>query len=689
MATTANTSKLQVTALDFDSIKSNLLTFLQSQTQFQDFDFTGAALNSLVDLLAYNTHYNALYLNLVANEMFLDTAVLRSTVVSHAKALGYTPRSTTSPQATVNVSITPAITDNTSILTLPRFSQFSSDSLNGTSYNYVTLDDQTVTVDGGTFDFTDVQIAEGAPTVVTFLVDSQTNPNQMFPITSANVDTSTLQIIVQTSQTDTTKQTFTLATDLTQIDANATVYFLEEGANASYQIYFGDGVIGQALQDGNILVASYITTSGNASNGLEGFSLQTNLLSGSTANVTTVNPSAGGSPIETVASIKFTAPKAYVAQNRAVTTNDYVALINKNFPFFDAVTVWGGETQVPPVYGTVFVSGKPKNGFGVTVQQQQLLIKNIIDPISVLTVTPVFVNADFNFLNFAFDVDFDSTQTLLTETQIEAEIIAATRNFANLNFNTFNSTFRLSRLLTAVDSADNSILGSDCSILIQKQLVPALGVSQTYVMNTSVQLLPGTPSAHLFSTPSFTINDAGGVPRQAFIEETPNSFSGLNNIAIINPGTGYSSAPTLTIDGDGTGGNAIATIVNGVVNSVTIDDEGSEYTTASVTANGGGGIGATFSVILQGQFGTLRTFYFDQNNNKVILNTNAGTIDYINGIITLTNFAPIAINNQFNQLNIYVPPAALSFSSTRNIILTLNPNDQNAVTVNLNDESSN
>jgi hypothetical protein len=688
MGTTANTNKLQVTSLDFDSYKQGLISYLSSQSQFADYDFTGSAFNVLLDLLAYNAHYQALYLNLVSNEMFLDTAVLRSTVVSHAKALGYTPRSITSPQATVNVSITPAATDNTSILTLPRFSQFSSDSLNGTSYNYVTLDDQTVTIDGGTFNFTEVQIAEGQPVVKTFLVDSSTNPNQMFPITDANVDTSTFQVIVQASQTNTTKQTFVLATDLTSIDANATVYFLEEGANASYNIYFGDGVIGQALQDGNILVVSYIITAGDASNGLDGFSLQSSVLSGSTSNVSTVNPSAGGSALETVASIKFTAPKAYVAQNRAVTVNDYVALINKNYPYFDAVTVWGGETETPPVYGTVFISGKPKNGYGITVAQQQYIIQNVIAPISVLTVKPVFVLPDYNYLNFAFDVDYDSNQTQLTESEVIGEITSAVENFANLNFNTFNSVFRLSRLLSAVDAADNSILGSDCSILIQKQITPALGVSQTYQMNTGIQLLPGTPAAHLYSSPSFTINDAGGVPRSAFIEETPNSYSGLNNINIVDPGSGYSRAPTLTITGDGVGGNAYATIVNGQVNSVIIDNPGSEYTTATVTANGGGGLGAEFSVILQGQYGVLRTYYYDQNNNKVILNANAGSIDYINGIIVLSNFAPIAINNQFGQLNLYVPPKALSFSSSRNIILTLNPDDQNAVTVTMNDESA-
>lgn len=687
MSVTANTSKLQLTSLDFDSIKQNLITFLQSQSQFQDYDFTGSAFNVLIDLLAYNTHYNAIYLNLVANEMFLDTAVLRSTVVSHAKALGYTPRSAVSAQATVNVAVTRSNTDNTSILTLPRFSQFSSDALDGTSYNFVTLDDTTTGVNGNTFFFNNVQIAEGAPVVKTFITDGSTNPTGNFNIVDANVDTASFQVIVQTSQVNTFKTYFNLATDLTQVDANANVYFVEEGANASYNIYFGDGVIGRALEDGNIVVISYITTSAEAGNGLQGFALQSSLLSSSTSNVTTVVPSFGGTPIEDVASIKFAAPKSYIAQNRAVTVNDYVALINKNYPYFDAVTVWGGETLNPPVYGKVYISAKPKNGFGITIQQQQFLIQKIIQPISVLTVTPEFVEADYNFLNLSFDVDYNSTQTTLTESQLINTIKSAVEQYANLNLNTFNSEFRLSRLLRSVDDSENSILSSTAAVYLQKRLIPVLIAPQTYVMNTGCQLQPGTSSAHLYTSPTFSINDAGGVSRQAYIEETPNSFSGIDNILITVPGTGYTSAPALVVTGDGVGGNAIATIVNGVVNSVIIDNAGSEYTTATVTANGGGGLGAKFTAVLQGQFGTLRSYFYDVTNNKTIINANVGTIDYLNGIITLNNFAPTAVNDQLGVLNFYVPPQNLTFGSNNEIILTLDSTDPNAVGVKLNDEN--
>jgi hypothetical protein len=689
MGVTANTSKLQLTSLDFDSIKQNLITYLQSQSEFQDYDFTGSAFNVLLDILAYNTHYNAIYLNLVANEMFLDTAVLRSTVVSHAKALGYTPRSAVAAQATVNVAVTRSNTDNTSILTLPRFSQFSSDALNGSSYNFVTLDDTTAGVDGNTFYFNNVQIAEGSPVIKTFIADSSTNPTASFNIVDANVDTSTLQVIVQTSTVNTYKTYFNLAEDFTTVSGTSNVYFIEEGANASYNIYFGDGIIGSALQDGNIVVISYITTSANAANDLDGFTLQSALLSGSTSNVTTVQSSYGGTPIEDVASIKFSAPKSYIAQNRAVTINDYVALINKNYPYFDAVTVWGGETLNPPVYGKVFISAKPKNGYGITVQQQQYLTQSVIAPISVLTVTPEFVEADYNFLNLSFDVDYDSTQTTLTETQLINTIISAVENYANLNLNTFNSEFRLSRLLRTVDDSENSVLSSTASVYLQKKLIPLLSVSQTYVMNTGCQLQPGTSSAHLYTSPTFTINDAGGVARQAYIEETPNSYSGLDQVLITVPGSGYTSAPTLTVTGDGVGANVIATIVNGVVNSVTIDNAGSEYTTATVTASGGGGLGAEFTAVLQGQYGILRTYYYDTNNNKVIINPNAGTIDYLNGVITLNNFNPTGINNQLGVLNIYVPPQNLTFGSNNEIILTLDSTDNNAVTVSLNDENNN
>jgi hypothetical protein len=287
----------------------------------------------------------------------------------------------------------------------------------------------------------------------------------------------------------------------------------------------------------------------------------------------------------------------------------------------------------------------------------------------------------------AFDVDYDSTQTTATEAQLINTIISAVQNYANLNLNTFNSEFRLSRILRTVDDSENSILSSTASVYLQKRLIPSLTAAQTYVMNTGCQIQPGSTASHLYTSPTFTINDESGTARQAYIEETPNSYSGLDNILINVPGYGYTSPPQLVITGDGVGANAIAIIVNGVVNSVKIDNPGSEYTTATVTANGGNGLGAQFTAVLQGQYGILRSYYYDAMNNKTIINSNVGTIDYLNGVITLNNFAPTAINDELGILNFYIPPQNLTFGSKNEIILTLDPTDKNAISVKLNDEN--
>ncbi len=678
-----------LTSLDFDAIKQDLINYLSSQPQFQGYNFQGAALNILMDILAYNTHYNAYYLNMIANEMFLDSSVLRQSVVSHAKSLGYTPRSVTSAQAVVNVSITRAATDNTSILTLPRFTQFSTPSVDGTTYTFVTLDNQTVTASGNTFNFSNVTLKEGTPVVKTFLVNNSQNPTQTFDLVDQNIDTSTLQVIVQKSPTNIQQTVFNLAEDAATVASNSNIYFLQEGSNYNYQIYFGDNVIGSSLVDNNILIVSYLTSSADAANYMNNFTLVSNPLAGGNSNVTTVTESYGGTPIEDVSSVKFNAPKSWVAQNRAVTVNDYIALINKNYPYFDAVTVWGGETENPPVYGKVFISAKPKNSFAITETQKEYLLKNVIGPISVLTVSPEFVDVDYNFINLNLTVEYDSTQTVSNPGQLRDAVIAAVNNYANLNLNTFNSEFRLSRILRAIDDADVSILSSTATIYLEKRFTPVLGVSTTYTLQTGgIPIHRGTVNDRLYSSPAFVINDLSGVSRNAYIEETPESFSGVESISILTPGSGYITAPTLIITGDGTGANAYATIVNGKVANVVIDSQGSNYTQATITATGGGGSGATFSTILQGKTGILRTYYFDQNNNKIILNVNAGTIDYINGIITLTNFNPTDVLSIDGSLSIIFEPESMSFTSNKSNILTIDSTDINSVTVNLIDEAS-
>lgn len=683
---TSNTSKLQLTTLDFNTLKQSFLSFLASQNTFADYNFAGSGLNTLVDLLIYNSHYMLIYLNAIANETFLDTAVLRSTVVSHAKELGYTPRSVTSAVATVNVALYVSNTANTPpVVTMPRFTSFVSDALNGTAYSFVTTDDYTTTISGNTYLFSNVALTEGSPTVKTFIVDNSNNPLQYFDIIDQNVDTSTVKVIVQISTVNQQQFNYILAESFTDVlTANSNVYFIQEGTNGNYQIYFGDGVIGNQLDDGNIVIVSYLISSGNNANGLDTFALNSQILASATSNVSLVAASAGGSPIEDVNSIKFNAPKAYAAQNRAVTVNDYVALINKNYPYFDAVTVWGGENLTPPVYGQVYFSVKPKAGYGITLEQQQYIINQVIQPISVLTVLPVYVPVDYNYLVNQFVVQYDSSQTSLYEIQIVNNINAAILNYANLNFNTFNAEFYISRLLRAVDDSDGSILASSTTVWIEKRLQPTLNVSATYTMNIGVPLHHGaTVSDMLYTSPSFTTYDLSGTSRLCYVEETPESYSGVEQVAVLSPGSGYIVSPTLKINGDGSGANAYAIIVNGTVSGVVVDNPGSEYSTATVTAVGGGGTGATFSALLQGNTGTLRTYYFDQLNNKVILNANAGIIDYANGSLTMNNFAPTAVSDSTGTIKFRVQPDTTWFGSTRELIITIDPTDQTAISVDL------
>jgi len=678
-----------LTALDFDALKQSLITFLKNQSQFSDYNFEGAALNVLLDILAYNAHLKAYYLNMVANEMFLDTAVLRSSVVSQAKALGYIPVSVTSAQATVNVALTKQANDTTQIVTLPRFTSFTSSALNGTNYTFVTLDATTEAANGNTFTFADLLIKEGTPVIKTFVQSNTSNPSQIFDLVDQNIDTGTIQVIVQQSATAVQQQVFQLSLDATTVISNTSnVFFLQEDANASYQLYFGDGVIGAPLTDGNILIVSYLISDGANANFLSTFNLVTNPLNGGNSNVQTIVASAGGSPIEDVLSVQFNAPLSYAAQNRAVTVNDYIALINRNYPYFDAVNVWGGETVTPPTFGTVFISVKPKQGFVLTEQQKALIIQNVINPISVLTVTPQFIDPDYNFLILDLQVQYDSSQTTNAPGTISALVQGAINNYANTFLNTFNSQFRISRALNFVDQCEPSIEGSAATIWVEKRIVPALNVAETYTMNVGFPLHRGTVNDLLYSTPGFYINDSVGVSRLAYFEEVPESFSGVESISITNPGSGYLQAPTLTITGDGTGANAYAVIVNGKVAKVVVDAAGSNYTTAIIKASGGSGSGATFTSSLVAQFGSLRTYYFDSNQNKVIMNANAGTIDYLNGIITANSFAPTSINDPTGILSFIVQPDTQWLASNNERIITIDATDPNAISVTLIDTNS-
>jgi hypothetical protein len=681
-------SKLSVADLDFDAIKTNLKQYLQAQSEFSDYDFEGAGLNILLDILAYNTHYNSFYLNMIANEMFLDSASLRQSVVSHAKLLGYTPRSTTSSEATVNLTVTKGAADITTNLLLPRFSQFYSQAKDGQSYGFLTVDDTLISNVGSTFSFANVAIKEGVSTSYVYQLNTATNPKQVFELPDVEIDTSTLKVIVQKSSTETEKTVYTLATDATEVTSTSTVYYLEEGNAGKYRIYFGDDVFSKGLSNGNLVAVSYIVSSGAAANALNKFKLVSQILSGSTSAVTTVKNSTGGSSKELIDSIKFAAPKSFISNNRAVTKNDYITMINKKYPYFDAINVWGGEEETPPVYGKVFLALKPKLGYEITDVEKTYLINEIIKPFSVLTVTPEFVDVNYDYLNITAEVRYDPKVTNKTPTQIQSAVRAAIALFADDTLNTFTSTFKLSRLLQYIDNSDPSISSSTADLFIEKRFSPILGSPENYTLEFGTELRRGASSKdRLYSTPAYTQQDATGVTRNVFLEETPQSFSGIESVEILTSGANYTKTPTVTIDGDGEGASLQAIIVNGKLKSVNVLSAGVNYTTAVLTITPADGdfygSGATVRAVIQGRTGAIRSTYFDDTGAKRILDPNAGTINYVTGTIKLTGFTPIGVADTLEEIKVYAKPNTLEFSSSKSTIITLDPYSPLAITVNI------
>lgn len=682
-------SNIQMTDLDFNTIKTNLKTYLQSQDVLKDYNYEGSALSTLLDILAYNTQYNAYYLNMVGNEMFLDTAIQRGSVISQAKMLNYTPRSAVAPTATINLQVNDVVVPS---LTLPKFTTFMSEAIEGVNYNFVTADAYTENTVGGVVNFNNITLKQGLATTLNYTVDLIANPETIFEIPDENIDTSTLVVTVQQSSSNAASDVYTLATNYSSLTGSSKVYFLQESLNNTYEIYFGDNVLGQKLVNGNIVNVSYVVTSGTAAAGANNFVLMDTIVGYANTSVFPLTPATTGNEKETIESIKFQAPKSYAAQSRAVNKNDYITAISQNSLGlqFDAVNVWGGEENVPPVYGQVFVSLKPTGAFTLTQVQKQRIIEDILKPISVLTVTPTIVDPDYTYLQLTVNVLYDPTKTTQTSTQLAAGIKSAIQTFANGTLNTFNSTFNTYDLLNTIQNYSSSVITSEFDLKLQKKFLPNLSTPTTYKLFYNSSLLAGRFLSGTSSTPAMQFRDPNNLANiidGIFIEEVPSATNGVESIAVLNPGFGYQSPPTVTIMGDGTGATATAVISGGTIQSITVDNAGSGYTSAlaMITPADGdttGQLGAAV-VNLEGRFGTLRTYYFDSNNVKTIFNSNVGTIDYQEGVITLDSFGPIQIDNEFGQLTVTTTPTTSIVSSTYNRIITVDPFDVNAITVNV------
>ena len=677
--------RLKVTELDFDTIKTNLKNFMKQQTEFQDYDFEGSGLSVLMDILAYNTHYNAYYINMIANESFLDTALLRNSVVSHAKKLGYTPRSASAPRAVIDITIDSG-NANPAFLTLPKNYSFLSNDIDGVTYNFVTLENYTQAKTGNTWIFNDIPIYEGQYNSYVFSYSQIDNPKQIFTIPDFSVDTKTLKVSVQSSSTNTNISVYSISDGVLGSSGSDEVFFLQEGLNSQYQIYFGDNVFGKALPDGAVVTIDYLSTSGTASNAANNFIGTVSVSGYSSIIVDSVVAASGGAPRETVNEIKFAAPLQSLSQNRAVTKNDYIKLIQQRYPYFDAVNVWGGEENLPPVYGKVFISAKPKLGFEVTDTVKDYIKNEILKPISILTVSPEIVDVDYNYLRVNCELFYEPSKTTQTSYDFETSIRQLILNYADTNLNQFNTYFNYSGMERVVQDYSTSIVSNEIELYVGKKFRPDLINSNTYVLDWGFELAKGTTFDTFESTPDFTLLDQDGVQRQCFFEEVPSSYTGIESITITNGGFGFTTTPTIEIIGDGVGASAYATIVNGKLSKITVASPGINYTTASIRIIGGGGSIASATAVLEGRYGYIRTSYYkvDEVTNehtKIVLNTNSGTIDYLLGTLTIPAFNPLAVNNDFGDITIMMKPKSNVIQSKLNKMLVLDASDSTSIVI--------
>ena len=467
-------NKLVVSDFDFDNIKSNLKTFLQDQTQFSDYNFEGSGFAILLDTLAYNTHYLGFNANMLANELYLDSADIRKNIVSLAKMLGYTPASPRAPIANVNILLNNATGAS---VTMDKGTVFTS-TVEGLTYQFVTNEDVTITPADGVYRFSNVNLYEGTLVTYRYTVDSS-DVDQKFIIPSVNADTSTLKVTVQTSSVDTSTSTYTLATGLKSLTATTKTYFLQETDTGKFEIYFGDGVLGQNLADGNIVILEYIVTNKTEANGASIFTLSGSIDSFTNVSVSTNSSAQGGSEAETKESIRFNAPLQYTAQDRAVTTTDYETIIKSIYPNALSVSAWGGEDDETPVYGVVKIAIKAASGSTLTDATKQNIITSL-QPYNVASVRPEIIDPETTSIILSVNAKYNKKSTIKTAETLQSEIINAITDYNTNTLQSFDSVFRYSKLTGIIDDVDTGILSNITTLNIRKSFTPTLNSSTRY-----------------------------------------------------------------------------------------------------------------------------------------------------------------------------------------------------------------
>ena len=680
----ANTA-LRVTELDFLSIKENIKAYLRNQSEFQDFDFEGSGMSVLLDILAYNTHYMGYYVNMVGNEMFLDTAQIRQSVISHAKMINYFPKSKRASETKVNVLVTPSINEDqdTTILTLNKYTKFLGRDIDGINYQFILNDTHSTSKTNGAFSFANVTLKQGEVVSRQFTMNS-TNTKRRFDIPSANIDTDTLSIIIQESDLNTYSTTYTQYKNMLDITSNTAVYFVEENESEGYSIYFGDNVIGKKPKNGNIITVTYLDAMGSLTNKVNSFAIVESAggLYNDNVAVTSLAASYSGAEKELIDDVRYRAPYNYSTQNRAVTISDYETLILRDYNNIDAVKTWGGEDNEPPIYGKVFLSLKTKENYFLSNLEKESIKDSLIRNRNVLTVIPEIVDPDYSYIILSGDVYYDASLTSLSAEQVKQFARASIIDYKNNELTGFDSVFRKENLQEYVRQSEKSITSSDLKISLQKRIELVVGETKKYIINNNYPIKKGDYTHEIESFPAIKVNDSSNIQREVKFEEVPSAFTGVDSIDIVNPGINYTSTPTITIIGDGTGATATARVAGGRIVEIAVTNKGINYTRATVSISGVGSE-ASATTRLQSKFGELRSYYLQSNGEKVIVNAKAGTINYEDGIIELSPLLTTgAVVNDFYDTNILtfdLPIEKEVIFPLRNRIVDIDENDARAI----------
>lgn len=482
-------SSINLVDLDFNALKNSFKDYLASQARYRDYNFDGSNINVLLDVLAYNTYLNTFYLNMVASEMFLDTAQLRDSVVSHAKELNYLPRSFRSAYANVNISVTPSTTVDS--VEIPSKTSFTS-RVGSNTYNFVTNESVIITTSSnGVFHANNVSLYEGVYVTDTF-VKNGTVDNQRFVLTNPNVDTSSIEITV-TENSGTDVYTFVQSYSMFGLSPNSNIFFVQGAESEQYEIIFGDGTSGKLPLDGAVIEATYRVCNGEIPNGADTFVNNSSIDGHSDVQIKLNREAINGSIPESIESIKFNAPRSFQSQERAVTESDCRTLLTREFPEIQAISVFGGEKEDPPQYGKVFVSVDITNSDGVPDVNKNLYKSYLQDKVP-LGITVEVVDPDFVYLSVETNVKYDYNSTTLSAQEIKTIVTQSIIDFNNTNLNDFNAKFRFSNFVSYIDAADSSIINNDTVCRPYFLLSPTLNTNNEYSLSFNSEILITSPT---------------------------------------------------------------------------------------------------------------------------------------------------------------------------------------------------